>query len=134
MVNRSIQRIQDHAVLRIQDRAVLRYPLRFQQLSMASSSTSSELLPQSLTFLIAKLSIVYYIFKLDSTNYFARKTQVETALRANSLFEYACNKGKSHRLAFPVSLTHTSAPFELIHADVWGPAPITSFSGFSPGS
>lgn len=48
----------------------------------------------------------------------------------NPLSCYACNKGKSHRLSFPTSVTYTLSPFELIHADVWGPAPIASFSGY----
>lgn len=41
---------------------------------------------------------------------------------------YACNKGKSHKLPFPASATHTTTPFELIHMDVWGPSPVASFS------
>lgn len=54
----------------------------------ASSSSSTEYLPQSLTFLIANFQS-FITIKLDSANYFAWKTQVETALRANSLFDFA---------------------------------------------
>lgn len=43
---------------------------------------------------------------------------------------YPCNKAKSHKLPFHLSVTHTSEPFELVHMDVWGPSPIPSFSGF----
>lgn len=37
---------------------------------------------------------------------------------------------KSHKLKFPLSITHASFPFQLVHADVWGPSPIPSFQGF----
>jgi transposase InsO family protein len=36
---------------------------------------------------------------------------------------------KSHRTSYPVSLTKRTKPFELIHSDVWEPAPITTQSG-----
>ncbi|EEE57553.1 hypothetical protein OsJ_07890 [Oryza sativa Japonica Group] len=35
----------------------------------------------------------------------------------------ACQKGKSHQLPYSKSLSRSSAPLELIHSDVWGPAP-----------
>lgn len=53
---------------------------------MASSST--EYLPQALSFLIANFQS-FITVKLDSSNYFAWKTQIENALTANSLFDYA---------------------------------------------
>lgn len=37
---------------------------------------------------------------------------------------------KSHRLPFSLSDTSTSAPFQLVHMDVWGPSPIPSNKGF----
>lgn len=48
-----------------------------------------------------------------------------SVLKCNS-----CNQAKSHKLAFPVSETHASFPFELVHMDVWGPSPIPSNKGF----
>lgn len=54
----------------------------------SSSSSTTEYLPQSLTFLIANFQS-FITIKLDSTNYFAWKTQVENALQANSLFDFA---------------------------------------------
>ena len=42
----------------------------------------------------------------------------------------ACNVAKSHKLPFSESHSHTSKPFQLLHMDVWGPAPIPSFQGF----
>ena len=42
----------------------------------------------------------------------------------------ACTLGKLHHL--PMYLTHhrSTQPLELIHSDVWGPTPMSSFSGF----
>lgn len=56
---------------------------------MASStlSPSAEYLPPSLAFLIANFQS-FITVKLESSNYFAWKSQVENALKANSLFEY----------------------------------------------
>jgi hypothetical protein len=31
---------------------------------------------------------------------------------------------------FQLSLSKSSAPFELVHSDVWGPTPITSYNEF----
>lgn len=42
----------------------------------------------------------------------------------------SCNVSKSHKLAFPLSINKTTAPFELLHMDVWGPAPVPSVRGF----
>lgn len=41
-----------------------------------------------------------------------------------------CNQAKSHKLAFPLSVTRSTVPFELIHMDVWGPSPVPSHKGF----
>ena len=41
----------------------------------------------------------------------------------------ACQLGKQPRLPFPPSHSFTSAPFQLIHCDLWT-SPISSFSGF----
>lgn len=42
----------------------------------------------------------------------------------------ACLQAKSHKLPFPLSKSHSSSPFELIHMDVWGPSPVLSHQGF----
>lgn len=42
----------------------------------------------------------------------------------------ACSMSKSHKLPFPVSYTAATAPFQLIHSDVWGPTSVPSFGGF----
>ena len=41
-----------------------------------------------------------------------------------------CLHGKMHNLPFPKSHFVASFPFELVHFDVWGPAPVTSVNGF----
>ena len=35
-----------------------------------------------------------------------------------------------HKLPFEPSKFQSTQPLELIHSDVWGPAPITSFNGY----
>lgn len=42
----------------------------------------------------------------------------------------ACQFGKLHQNVFPSSTTKSTKPFELVHADVWGPSPIVSSTGF----
>jgi GAG-pre-integrase domain/Integrase core domain len=37
-----------------------------------------------------------------------------------------CIKAKSHRVPYPKSLNKCRSLFDLVHSDVWGPAPITS--------
>ena len=43
----------------------------------------------------------------------------------------ACRTSKSHKLPFNISVHKSTKPLELIHSDVWGPAPILSHFGFS---
>jgi transposase InsO family protein len=38
--------------------------------------------------------------------------------------------GKMHQLPFPVSNNKVTAPFQIVHADLWGPAPSVSLNGF----
>lgn len=46
-----------------------------------------------------------------------------------SFCEY-CKYGKSCKLPFTISKIVTKQPLELIHSDVWGPAPTSSICGF----
>jgi transposase InsO family protein len=41
-----------------------------------------------------------------------------------------CLIGKMHKLPFEPSKFQSTQPLELVHSDVWGPAPITSFNGY----
>lgn len=43
----------------------------------------------------------------------------------------SCCLGKSHKLPFSSSTTEYHSPLELVHSDLWGPAPITSSLGYS---
>ncbi|MEX5523374.1 hypothetical protein, partial [Bacillus cereus] len=45
-------------------------------------------------------------------------------------FCQACCLGKSHRLPSSSSTTEYSTPFELVFADLWGPAALESSSGY----
>jgi hypothetical protein len=42
----------------------------------------------------------------------------------------ACQQAKSHGLPFARSTSRASRPLEIIHSDVWGPAPVSSVDGF----
>ena len=48
---------------------------------------------------------------------------------ASSVVCEPCAMGKNHRQPFPQSDTKTSKPLELIHMDVCGPMPVSSFGG-----
>ena len=41
-----------------------------------------------------------------------------------------CLYGKMHNLSFPHSDFKASAPFELVHSDLWGPTPVVSVNGY----
>jgi GAG-pre-integrase domain len=41
-----------------------------------------------------------------------------------------CKLAKLTKPSFQLSLSKSSAPFELVHSDVWGPTPITSYNEF----
>ena len=43
---------------------------------------------------------------------------------------FSCNVEKSRKLPFLVSDIVSSAPFDLLHLDVWSPAPVPSFQGY----
>jgi GAG-pre-integrase domain len=56
----------------------------------------------------------------------------------NKLFSYnvdssscdVCKLAKQTRLSFPLSTSLSEATFELVHSDVWGPAPVYSYNYF----
>jgi hypothetical protein len=41
-----------------------------------------------------------------------------------------CILGKSHRTNYPISYNKCNAPFEIIHSNLWGPAPVMITDGF----
>ncbi|KAH9689176.1 retrovirus-related pol polyprotein from transposon RE1 [Citrus sinensis] len=60
---------------------------------------------------------------LDSTFVLSKDSKLQ--------FCDACQLGKCHMQHFPSIETSTTQPLELLHADLWGPAPITSSQGYS---
>ncbi|KAH9745735.1 retrovirus-related pol polyprotein from transposon RE2 [Citrus sinensis] len=54
------------------------------------------------------------------------------AINGSKSFEScdACMMGKLHRLHFSVSFIKTSSPLELLHTNLWGPAPELSSQGY----
>ena len=68
---------------------------------------------------IASTSLVISQFKLP-------------VLGSNTIpFCTSCQYGKLHKLHFSLSNSISHAPLDLIHLDVWGPAPEFSFNGCS---
>jgi len=55
---------------------------------------------------------------------------VKLSSRDHFNFSEACQYGKMHFLPFKTSSSHAKEILELVHTDVWGPAPIISSSGF----
>uniref|UniRef100_A0A2N9EGE1 Integrase catalytic domain-containing protein n=1 Tax=Fagus sylvatica TaxID=28930 RepID=A0A2N9EGE1_FAGSY len=56
-------------------------------------------------------------------------TDASSNLWPQSFGASTTNSGKMHQLPFPKSVSITSRPLEIVHSDVWGPAPITSTNG-----
>ncbi|XP_068344010.1 uncharacterized protein [Pyrus communis] len=52
------------------------------------------------------------------------------SLCKSSLVCEICHLSKSTRLSFNSSMSRTSKLFEMVHSDVWGPAPLESFDGY----
>ena len=52
------------------------------------------------------------------------------SISSNSSFCKHCVMGKMTQLPFSTSHSCTKFPLELVHSDVWGPAPISSINGF----
>lgn len=59
-----------------------------------------------------------------------RRCKVKAATSDQFNFCEACQYGKSHLLPIKISSSRAQEPLDLIHIDVWGPAPINSTSGF----
>jgi transposase InsO family protein len=92
------------------------------------------------------------LYVLDTPNYAAFTTKISSSLLhkrlghpSNNILKKACNKfdldldfnncdvcrfAKQTRLPFPLSQTKTETYFELVHSDVWGPAPVNSYDGY----
>lgn len=43
---------------------------------------------------------------------------------------HVCPLAKQTRLSFPTSISQTTAMFDLVHADVWGPYRVPTYNGF----
>ncbi|KAM2237803.1 hypothetical protein ACFX1S_013113 [Malus domestica] len=57
-------------------------------------------------------------------------TIVYIGKKFTSFFCSDCANGKNHKLLFTASISFVSVPLELVHCDVWGPAPTSSVSGY----
>ncbi|PKU82366.1 Retrovirus-related Pol polyprotein from transposon TNT 1-94 [Dendrobium catenatum] len=59
-------------------------------------------------------------------------TQIPELAGSHSFLDdcVSCNVSKCHKLPFLPSSSVCNKPFQLIHSDVWGPAPIASMNGF----
>ncbi|XP_020704869.2 uncharacterized protein LOC110115833 [Dendrobium catenatum] len=61
----------------------------------------------------------------------ARKNPTICLSSASTFLCNSCNVAKCHKLPFSLNETKTSAPFTLMHTDVWGPAPLSSLNGYN---
>jgi hypothetical protein len=52
---------------------------------------------------------------------------LSSGVMSNELVCDACLHARAHQLPYPTSFSHSTAPLELVHTDVWGPA-MDSFS------
>lgn len=60
-------------------------------------------------------------------------SSTKLAIKGTSSVDFFCSKcaiAKNHKLPFSSSTTSTSQSLELLHCDLWGPASVTSGSGF----
>lgn len=62
---------------------------------------------------------------LDSIIKFCK---LPTMMNEENRFCDACQFGKSHTLPFPSFVSHAQTKFELVHTDIWGPAPYVHHS------
>ncbi|KAK2368390.1 WD40 repeat-containing protein HOS15 [Trifolium repens] len=56
---------------------------------------------------------------------------IHISSKPQNVFCSDCCLGKSHKIHAPASTTVYTTPLELVVCDLWGPAPITSSSGFT---
>lgn len=56
-------------------------------------------------------------------------TRCNLPVKINDSFHFceSCKFGKAHAVPFSRSLSHATAPFDLVHNDLWGPVPIVWF-------
>ena len=55
---------------------------------------------------------------------------VQVPANTHVMFCDACQYGKLHQNSFPSTPLHTTAPFQVVHLDVWGLAPLLSLEGY----
>ncbi|KAH9785453.1 retrovirus-related pol polyprotein from transposon RE1 [Citrus sinensis] len=85
------------------------------------SSTSINILHRQLGH--PSLTVMKHVLTDCKHLQFSNKTQLPD-------FCDACQYGKVHKLHFKTTANKTASPLELIHTDLWGPAPITFLNGY----
>jgi GAG-pre-integrase domain len=58
-----------------------------------------------------------------------QKAQLITSKPSSSSFCSDCHKAKAHKLPFQPSTSPATHPLQVVHSDLWGPAPILSKKG-----
>ena len=56
--------------------------------------------------------------------------KIHTGLASTISFCEACQHGKLRQSSFPITPQRIYHPFQLIHSNVWGPAPFASTDGY----
>ncbi|KAM2632205.1 hypothetical protein EV1_022967 [Malus domestica] len=102
------------------------------------SSSSNGLSPSSsshaLVSVQASLRLWHSRLGHPSSSIFRRLvTTNKLAIKGSSTVDFFCSDcaiAKNHKLPFGSSLSSSTHSLELLHCDLWGPAPVTSVSGF----
>ncbi|XP_068645160.1 uncharacterized protein [Aristolochia californica] len=65
-----------------------------------------------------------------SLQFMIKHNMLDSTIKSSPLRDYVgCNLGKQCHLPFTLSHSVTSSPFDLVHSDVWGPAPVSTKGG-----
>lgn len=64
-------------------------------------------------------------YKMHSISYLSDKVSHKQSFIYN-----ICPMVRQQRLSFPHSVIHITAPFQLVHIDIWGPYNTQTYNGF----
>ena len=114
------------------------YPIPFpSQLSVNSAIASSLAFKSSVTTLVSNEAMLWH----QRLGHPCSKLLHSTLSSFNNSFKISihddicsqcksCISAKMHKLSFPQHVMSSTSPLQLVHSDVWGPAPVTSTLGY----
>ncbi|PRQ43209.1 putative RNA-directed DNA polymerase [Rosa chinensis] len=108
------------------------YPIQFTSSPPSARSAASHSSPQAHSTSLLSGNLWHARFgQANSTivNKVLQALNVPAPSSTHSLCVH-CMQGKAHRLPFSTSSNSSSGPLQLLHADIWGPASISSVLGY----